>query len=118
LKLDLSVRREKPTELSDVLVITGSRVPESTVWTPPSAPVRIEIFDESEQLVATLQSRTSESVRWMVPDEVQGKLRIVAELATIQTDTRSLAGSLVTSVTDADTVAELATIQEMVSEVL
>ena len=80
LKLDLSVRREKPTELSDVLVITGRRVPESMVWTPPSAPVRIEIFDEAGQTLATLQNRNGEAVGWTVPDDAHGELRIVADL--------------------------------------
>ena len=79
LKLELSVQRKKPEELKDVLSITARRVPKSTVWTPPSISVKIEIRDDASQLLVTLQSRTDESVDWTVPDEVQGTLRILAK---------------------------------------
>jgi len=85
LELELSVRRRKPDEFKDLLSITAHQVPKSTVWTPPSLPVQIEIWDD-KKLLAKLTSRTEEPVDWVVPDYVQGGLRIVAKY----TDARGL----------------------------
>ena len=85
LKLELSVRRLKPEELKDVFSITARRVPKSAVWTTQLFPVQIDIRNEAgEQAralppLATLKSRTEESVDWMVPDDVDGAIKIIAK---------------------------------------
>jgi len=79
LGLELAVRRRKPDEFKDVLSMTARRAPQSTLWTPPSVPVQLEIRDEASQLLTTLQSRTGQSVDWTVPDDVQGTLKILAQ---------------------------------------
>ncbi len=83
LQLELSVRRRKPSELTDVFSITAHRVPKSTVWKTPSVPVRIEIRDDAQKLLGSLQSRTDQPVDWAVPDGVVGTLGILVK----QTDT-------------------------------
>ncbi|MBC8231179.1 response regulator [bacterium] len=92
LKLELSVQRRKPDKFKDMLSITARRVPKSAVWTTPSFPVQIEIRNEAEGQaralppLATLKSRTEEPVDWMVPDDVNGAIRIIAKY----TDTTGL----------------------------
>ncbi|MHC4536787.1 MAG: two-component regulator propeller domain-containing protein, partial [Planctomycetota bacterium] len=88
LKLQLTVRRIKPGELSDTLLITARRVPQSSsvwatpqsgnFWSTPQIPVHIEIQDESSKLLAQMQIQTGKSVDWRVPDEVHGQVVIVA----------------------------------------
>jgi len=79
LKLELSVRRLKPNELSDVLSITVHRVPKSSIWTAPQITVQVEIKDEAEKLLKTLKCRTEETVEWAVPKQAQGEVTLLAK---------------------------------------
>ncbi len=92
LGLALSVQRRNPSESRDVLFITARRVPRNIIWslpvwripkhaiwgTPPALPVQIEIRDEADQQVAALTGQTEKTIEWAVPDDVAGRLRIVA----------------------------------------
>ncbi|MBC8427733.1 hypothetical protein H8D98_00580 [bacterium] len=79
LKLELSVRRLKPSELSDVLAITVHQVPKSSIWTAPQITVPVEIRDEDGKLLKTLKIRTAETVDWAVPKQVQGEVTLLAQ---------------------------------------
>jgi len=78
LTLELSVQRRKPNEFKDVLSITAHWMPKSTLFSPPKLPVQIDIRDEADQLLATLQSHEGESVVWPVPEKVKGTIGIIA----------------------------------------
>ncbi len=96
LELKLNVRR-KNLDGGDELTISVRREPggrynweldpQSAIWKLPSVSVEIQIRDETQQTLATLQSCEGEPVLWTVPAKVQGSIGIIARLTDISEKT-------------------------------
>ena len=78
LKLGLTVRCHHP-DGKDELTISARREPRSAVWELPAIPINIEIRDEARQLLETWQSSEGKPFVWTVPEEVKGKIGILAK---------------------------------------